>query len=436
MIKNDYSLAMIKFLSVITLAFVFCEISASANNAWQNHFPWSREIKLNGAMPGGAAYFEFDSEFYQRTDDLLGDWRAMDLNGNEVYFTVGRPSRNEILVFDEACESRITSLKLLPDGVTELQLKLVDGDIENWEFNAIELFTPEKNFEFLVSIYDAQSNTPLAIDRPFTDRSRQHEDASEMFRFSRLVNDRTYRIELRTADYSPKQQIENNSEPIRIDNAIIYRRRLERRGGQPILRYYEVEANTPLINSESIIYRFETNREPLRELEIQSSSPRFLRPFELSGSNDGQQWRPIASGSFRRLNDNSPVLRASFGEERYRYYRLEIQDPNSDGALEDLQIRWRGTSYLAYFPEAPSQMTIYFGANAPRPRNNMTLDDKSASQLGKIFYSSYMPQLNTDWERPDQKLIIGRIIMALCLGSAVLILIVVFSLRRLHKPTN
>ena len=99
-------------------------------------------------------------------------------------------------------------------------------------------------------------------------------------------------------------------------------------------------------------------RLPVDELDITARTPRYLRPVEIAGSNDGRTYVPLAAARIARFPGSSQAPIAVGAE--HRYLRISI-DNGDDRPLAGLRVAARARSRAVLVAAAPPPLRLLYG---------------------------------------------------------------------------
>ena len=120
-----------------------------------------------------------------------------------------------------------------------------------------------------------------------------------------------------------------------------------------------------------VLVDLEHPKVPVDEIRVSAGTPQYDRPVTVAGSNDGQNWVPLASGRVYRLPEPRSGKRTSGTtiriDGRHRYLRLRIEN-GDDTPLETIQVTTLAFSRPLLVEGGHVRLRVFYGdpfARAP-----------------------------------------------------------------------
>ena len=392
------------------LAFQTALVAAPLPSAWI-HWRYSRPIEVPSADSVRLAGLVLPQDVYLRAQTALPDLRIIDDNGNEVpYARYGR----EGSASSRDLPTEILENSYAPGDYTQVVLSV--GASAPFH-NAVEINTPESDFIEWVSVEasdDAQAWRIVEDRAPIFRFRRQSREGTQTVHYS-TNNARYLRVRVLDGDrqfpIATAQVVYNTVEtPERsfLEAEIVDD--LDKRAGENAWR---VDLGTPALG--------------LQEVRFAVNPAEFVRAVEISTSDDGTTWRPVAHGEIYRFQRESTqeehLLVDVPGEITGRYWRITVENGNDaplPGVIPSLYI----TPVHLVFEQQPGRSyRLLYGQNlATSPQYDLARrisaseeDVAAVAQLGAEEETSNYADPRPWTER-------NRYVLWIVMGIAVLLL--------------
>jgi hypothetical protein len=297
------------------LGFATALVAAPLPSAWI-HWRYWRPIEVPSTDSARLAGLVLPQDVYLRAQTALPDLRIIDDSGNEVpyarYEREGSASSRDL-------PTEILEYSYAPGDYTQVVLNV--GASAPFH-NAVEINSPESDFIEWVSVE--------ASDDAHT--WRIVEDRAPIFRFRRQSREGTQTVHYSTnnARYLRVRVLDGDRKFLIATAQVVYntvetpeRSFLEaeivddpdKRAGENAWR---VDLGTPALG--------------LQEVRFAVNPAEFIRAVEISTTDDGSTWRPVAHGEiyrFQRESTQEERLRVDVpGEITGRYWRITVENGN------------------------------------------------------------------------------------------------------------
>jgi Protein of unknown function (DUF3999) len=392
------------------LAFATALVAAPLPSAWI-HWRYWRPIEVPSTDSVRLAGLLLPQDVYLRAQTALPDLRIIDDNGNEVpyarYEREGSASSRDL-------PTEILENSYAPGDYTQVVLSV--GASAPFH-NAVEINTPESDFIEWVSVEasdDAQAWRIVEDRAPIFRFRRQSREGTQTVHYSTnnarylrvrvLDGDRKFPIVTAQVVYNTVETPERSFlEAEIVDDP-------DKRAGENAWR---VDLGTPALG--------------LQEVRFAVNPAEFIRAVEISTSDDGTTWRPVAHGEiyrFQRESTQEEYLRVDVpGEVTGRYWRITVENGNDaplPGVIPSLYI----TPVHLVFEQQPGRSyRLLYGQNlATSPQYDLARrisaseeDVAAVAQLGAEEETSNYADPRPWTER-------NRYVLWVVMGIAVLLL--------------
>ncbi len=348
--------------SAVVVTVVLIALPALANII-EGEWPFYKPVELPGSLSGtGLVEVEMDREVYAHASPGLGDIRVTEQDG-------GREIPYKMLVESGDHRRSAVAVKMRDLGhVAGLHTSFIlDLESEGALHNELEIQTSSANFQRRVEIAGSDDEKTWRILKQagsifaFTIRER---------RFTTRDTRVTYPAS--TARFLRVRVLDDGEEPLTIQGGVVFfARQLEpRRAEIPLLITGREE---DALNKRTVLL-LDTGSGgfPANRIDLEIPQRNFYRQVSLHGSYNNLNWFPVqASETIFDFDTPKFVghdLTIQFGESRYRYYRLIIQNEDNPPLPVD---GLRGSGFLRkliFSAEAGKPYRMYYGhpeADAP-----------------------------------------------------------------------
>jgi hypothetical protein len=289
--------------------------AAPLPSAWK-HWRYSRPIEVPSTDSVRLAGLVLPQDVYLHAQPALPDLRIIDDTGNEVPYA---RYRREGSASSRDLPTEILENSYAPGDYTQLVLSV--GASAPFH-NAVEINTPDSDFIEWVSVEASDDAHQWRIV----------EDRAPIFRFRRQSREGT-----QTVHYSP-----NNARYLRV-RVLDGDRKFAVASAQVVYNTVEtpersfLEADIvddPDKRAGENAWRVDlgTPALSLQEVRFAVNPAEFIRAVEISTSDDGTAWRPVAHGEiyrFQRESTEEEYLRVDVpGEIMGRYWRITVENGN------------------------------------------------------------------------------------------------------------
>lgn len=391
---------------VLRLVALGIGLSSAMTRADDPAFRFRRDVLPPALNQDELLAIPFDSAIFAATQDGFVDMRLRDADGTPVPFLVRKRQTTRARPVRTTWPARQPSVRPLDDGGLEITIRRDDED-KHPPPNGLTLVTPLRNFRQRVRVFtsvDGAQWEPAGEDAvvfdysrymdvrndsvPFPETDRRHirivinnvtsAQESELLAFTRRLqgNKEVERTEQATVE----------RRPFRIDRIDFWREaREERVAGDETTEYpitdHRVSEDR---DKQRTIVEFETQRQPLTSLEIETPDRNFSRHATVEAEatlGASKKWRAIGDGTLSRIDFKSlkrEALSISFPESRHTRYRIVIE--NHDNApLEISGVKAEGHVYeLVYLASPERQDHLLYGAEGAE---RSSYDNAAISEL-------------------------------------------------------
>ena len=370
-------------------------VAATARGAFRaEDFRYIKGIDHSGLGQEDIGAADLDDEVYARTRDDLADLRVRADDGTEVPFLVEKVTKSSPVYVDERMATVRDGLDILDDNRIQVLVHRQDTDTPP-SYLLIE--TPLRDYEKTVR-----------VDGRIPGRSwEEMVRGQRIFDYSRYMDVRSSRVELAPSDATEyrieignvtdmttsgvvrltrelrRGEVEKETDSkvltrrdFRINRIVFFRRMERSTAKRDVERRYEIDNFSVEVDAKNrwTAVLISTQRQPLCEFELQTSSRNFSREVKLQVRRTGatgETWTDCASGRITHLDLGSfrrSDLKVRFTESREQQYRLLILDQDSP-PLDITGIQATGKVYQALFLASPQRSyDLLFGdEEATRP---------------------------------------------------------------------
>jgi hypothetical protein len=297
------------------LTFAAALAAAPLPSGW-SHWRYSRPIEVPSTDSVRLAGLVLPQDVYLHAQTALPDLRIIDDTGNEVpyarYIREGSASSRDL-------STEILENSYAPGDYTQVVLSV--GASAPFH-NAVEINTPESDFIEWVSVEASDDAHQWRIV----------EDRAPIFRFRRQSREGT-----QTVHYSPNNarylrvRVLDGDRKFPVSSAQVVYNTVE----TPERSFLEAEiVDDPGKRAGENAWRVDlgTPALGLQEVRFAVNPAEFVRAVEISSSDDGTTWRPVAHGEiyrFQRESTEEQHLRVDVpGEITGRYWRITVENGN------------------------------------------------------------------------------------------------------------
>jgi Protein of unknown function (DUF3999) len=408
------------------LALAVAAAAAPLGKAWTN-WRYSRPIELPATDSVRLAGLSVPQDVYLRAQTSLPDIRIIDDVGSEVPFA--RYARQGSTI------SKNLSTEILENSFSRGDYTQVVVNVgESAPFhNAVEIHTGESDFIEWVSIEasdDAHEWRTVEERAPIFRFQQQHREGTQMVRYS--PNNARY-LRIRVLDGDKKFPIDSAQvfsstveapERSFLDESIV-----DEPGGHAGENSWRADLGTPALG--------------LQEVRFAVNPAEFIRAVNISVSDDGNTWTPVAHGEiYRFLRDSSAEqhLRVDVpGEVTGRYWRITVvngNDPPLPGVIPSLYI----TPVHIVFEQQPGRRyrLIYGQSRATSPQYDLARRISAEQEDLAVVGQLGAEEETSNYVDPRPWTEKNRYVMWVVMGLAVLLLgySAIRSLRRSSTPAG
>ncbi len=358
--KAQFRLTVLSMAAALAVVlFALPVLAGGIEEDWHFYKPVELPASLSGT---GLVELELDREVYAHASASLGDIRVTE-------FPKGREIPYKMLV--ESGDHRRAAV-----AVTMRDLGHVDGEYTSFILdlksegalhNEVEVKTSSDNFQRRVEIEgsdDGEAWRTLVQDATIfglTIRERGF-----------TTSDTRIRYPASTARFMRVRIIDNGEEPLTIRGGVVFfSQQLEpRRNGLPLVITGREEV--PQKKQTVLVLDAGGAGFPANRIDLEISQRNFYRQVVLEGSDNNLDWYALQRDEtifdFDTPKFVGNDLTVGFGESRYRYYRLTIQNEDNpplpvEGARVSGFLR-----KLIFSAEADKEYRLYYGhPDAPAP---------------------------------------------------------------------
>ena len=399
-------------------------------------FPFYRELSPPAAGTGDVAGVILDRAIYGAAaapatpgeNAIQAQLRIIDQDAGETPFCFRKKTPVKSALCDIPFPARVLSFRELPDNRVEIMVK---RDSRRPAPAGLRIHTSKLNFEKLVTVSgsaDSEHWTILA-------------EAAPIFDYSRFINVRNDRIGFKPNDFiffkievanitetkdSPLTEIirkraggvetettEINAfrkEPFRMDRLDFLEQKETFQPGETETRDEPVPEwiATPETRQHQTVVTFNTAREPVTALILETRESNFSRPVTVSGADTPNgAWTELAANRISRV-DAGKIHQVQMtiplnGEQRYRHYRILIDNQdNPPLAIAGLLLR-ENIYEVLFFPKPGSRYRLYYGGHGMQPPSYDTETVLSAVPPGTaLAWTMGEKQPNPEF-KPDRR---------------------------------
>jgi hypothetical protein len=392
------------------LALAVAAAAAPLGKAWTN-WRYSRAIELPATDSVRLAGLSLPQDVYLRAQTSLPDIRIIDDAGSEVPFA--RYAREGSTI------SKNLSTEILENSFSRGDYTQVVVNVgESAPFhNAVEIHTGESDFIEWVSVEasdDAHEWRTVEERAPIFRFRQQHREGTQMVRYS--PNNARY-LRIRVLDGDKKFPIDSAQvfsstveapERSFLDESIV-----DEPGGHAGENSWRVDLGTPALG--------------LQEVRFAVNPAEFIRAVNISVSDDGNTWTPVAHGEiYRFLRDSSAEqhLRVDVpGEVTGRYWRITVVNGNDaplPGVIPSLYI----TPVHFVFEQQPghSYRLIYGQIRATSPQYDLARRISAEQEDLAVVGQLGAEEETSNYADPRPWTEKNRYVMWVVMGLAVLLL--------------
>lgn len=429
-------------------------------------FPSYKDLAPPPAASGGLACVALDDDVLSALNGRRTNLRLRGADGQEVPYLLR--TRSEVLAAREEGATRAAVLAFRERPGNRAEVIVSRAANAAGDAVALVLHSAQTDYEKQVDVYgsaDREVWTPLATNQALFDYSRYIDvqnrrialppNAWPFYRIdiANLSEDRRLALTevIRQVDGSRATVMETESarvrrEPFRVDAIDLVTVRETAQERRPVLKMWEIAEfrvdRDPTARATRV--EFDTRRQPLVDVSLQTASRNFSRRAVAAGTDDGgphAAWTPVGSATLTSVDIPSAAqqqLDISFGgPRRYARYRITIQDGDNP-PLDIRGLRARGETWEAVFfpPGGPVQM-VYGGPSDVQPDFDIAAVLGSAADQPAEAWTAG-PQFPNAAYRPDAapRRGSGRALMVVAIVAMVAALFVVIAraVRRLEPP--
>ena len=355
-----------------------------------------------------------DETFFMAIDDLANDLRIVNGQQQNIPFVLNRLTGNAVVHLAQQLPGKIVRKQPLPDGRTVIDFEL---DSPQKAITAVELADVDFQPGAILSIAIGDSGKlQTAIDQlPTADTSDWQE-----------INRRRYPLPQPFAGKLIRLTVANGKIN-KLDTIRVYSSVVQQQPETAQTSEYNALELERSGNASSSAILLQTNKLPLTQLKINTSSPFYYCKITVHTSDDRQNWTAIASGSIRKVDlDIQQII--DFPEIRSKYMLIKIENLHG-AALENLKCQLFGNTYEWLIPANPDTLQtlkIYYNTNEKIPRQQHDTD--ISPRRPSKFYQLSPPQRNPLYQagvtdRRTMRHLIGAIMIIACGISGAVLLI-------------
>ncbi len=341
--------------SAVVVTVVLTALPALAS-IMEGEWPFYKPVELPGSLTGtGLVEVEMDREVYAHASPGLGDIRVTEQDG-------GREIPYKMLVESGDHRRSAVAVKMRDLGhVVGLHTSFIlDLESEGTLHNELEIQTSSANFQRRVEIAGSDDEKTWRILKQdgsifaFTIRERHF-----------TTRDTRVTYPASTARFLRVRVLDDGEEPLTIQGGVVFfARQLEpRRAEIPLLITGREE---DALNKRTVLnLDVGSAGSPSNRISLETPRRNFYRQVSLKGSYDSLNWFTVQTAEsifdFDTPKFVGNDLTIRFGESRYRYYRLTIQNEDNpplpvDGARASGFLR-----KLIFSAEAGKPYRLYYG---------------------------------------------------------------------------
>lgn len=407
---------MIRLLSSLSALFALGAVAIAADPT----FRYAKPIEVPALEQEELLAATLDSDVYAATRDDLADIRIQPA-GNPaspaVSYLLRRVTTTKADASRRYWNATKPSIKPLPDNALEITLELGKDDPQP---EGIRIVSPLANFEQRVRIFsspDGEAWQPIGEDGVIFDYSQFIDVRNDEVPFPVGTN-RHFRIvidnitqELQSQLVELTRRLQAGVEQHRDERSFIQRRpfRIDRiefwRDDVRSEITGDAKTTYPVANLKSeldeklhqTIVSFESRREPLTSLQVNTMSNNFSRQARVEidvSTPTVNTWRSIGTATISRLNFHNiqrEHLSISFPETRANKYRIVIENRSSEPLAID-SVEAEGNQYQLVFFASPDKNShagadelLYGSPNASAP-------DYDVAALTASLADGYQPK--------------------------------------------
>jgi Protein of unknown function (DUF3999) len=384
--------------------------AAPLPQAWTNWRYW-RPVEIASTDSVRLVGLILPQDVFLRAQTSLPDIRIIDQGGSEVPYA--RYAREGSTI------SKSLPTKMLENSFSRgdyTQVVLQIGDATPFH-NAVEIHTAEPDFIEWVSVEASDD----------AHEWRTVEERAPLFRFHQQNREGT-----QTVRYSPNNapylrvRVLNGDKKFPIDSAQVFSNTVEtpersfldesivdEPGGHAGENSWRVDLGTPALGVQEV--RFAVN------------PAEFIRAVEISVSDDGNEWRPVAHGEiYRFLKDSSSEERLRVdvpGDMTGRYWRITVVNGNDaplPGVIPSLYV----TPVHIVFEQQPgrSYRLIYGQGRAAAPQYDLARRINAEQEDVAVVAQLGAEEETSNYADPRPWTEKNRYVMWVVMGLAVLLL--------------
>ena len=390
-------------------------------------FPFYREIITVPEKQELAAVVP-DSVIWE-TGETMPDIRIVTKSGQSAPYIFRKVLESRMKKIRENRKASITRLEEKNDDSVELFIDIIE---KNGTANLLEVATPLKDFERLISVSGINSDgseVPLAKNIPIYDYSRfadiRHTTVelppNEFRKFKVSINSLT--DEIISPNSHVSKTLDGDKEIRRTEETDIRSRNFRI---DAILIYYEHETESQKVEkiarlshksfrviqdskSKNTILEIETHNEPFSALMIETPENNLYRrlAFEVTATIGGmEKWEAFKQATVLRISFRDykrSELRVDFPEMQKRRFRIVIF--NEDNPPIDVKgVTLYGPAWRALFlTEQGESLKLFYGGK----HDHIVKQD--TEPVKRIYESGYEPvefkigqvEINPDYQEPD-----------------------------------
>ena len=370
-----------------TLILLLTVLSVPCWAAEPGNFRFLKDIQRTDAGREDILGVTLDSDIYGVTRDGMPDLRIFDGKSLESPYLLEKVTEGHAEIMRETVSSDVVSFKE-HDNAVEIIVRL-DRDTPPPE--GLIVHTPLTNFERRLRIFGSKdgvnwtslADTVLLFDYSrFMDvRNCEARIPKNHYRDLKIVIDAItdsrespfLELTRKLKDGVEQERIEQSTlerRPLRIDRLEFWRDarrevgRQDKKSDYPIAKFRTEEDS----KEKSTYVYVQTNRQPLTELTLETSSRNFSRTLlieQLVRRGDKNAWAEITQGQVRRIDFRGyrkESLTVGFPEHRETEYRIVIRNEDSP-PLSITGVKAQGNMYRAVFLAAAKEnYRAYYGS--------------------------------------------------------------------------
>lgn len=409
----------------------------------RNKLKYFRNIEMKKGE-GGIAAVTLDKEIYNKIESF-SDIRITDNVGNEIPFRINRQFTKRKINTMVVCDSKILSLKKMPDNKIEIIVKNLE---KKFIPQTLTIVTENKNYDKEVSIaigneenkygksvkdqaiFDYSDIIDLSNNTVTLPQGKGKYYKIIIGNFSEVKQSR--RMELieetrRGQEFSEIKKKILSNENFRIKKLILKAKQVSYKNKALVTEHVPAElvSNKTIDKQTELI--MQVYRQPVVSFLLVTPSQNFTRSVNVYGSKDKKSWIYLTRDKITKINIGGlkrNELDMKIPENRLNYLKISID--NGDGPTLDIDdVKVSAAVYNAEFiaPANGQDLKFYYGGDLPAPEYDI---DEILANINnpKITYLKLgEAKTNPDFsDKEETSFLENKVLLYVVIGLMVLVL--------------